>query len=207
MADFRRVALQTIKWFPQSRKAIPVTPVRVQVPPAPCAIALLPGRYTIELTLAGHAAHDAFAEFVGELEQHALEHAKPPQGLAWYSCFSAYSLTPTLRLSAFDDTKFFEADGAPSTGLPTHFKACVCVLELVGAWTTDSAWGLRWKVLEVKHAPHAAIASHVPMFIDDDDGTAPPAAGPMFIDDADDAPPRPPKLPPQPPQPPMFIDE
>lgn len=181
MADFRRVALNTVKWFPQSRKTIPVTPVRVQVPPAPCAITLLPGRYAIELTLAGHAAHEAFAGFVGEVEQHALEHAKPPQGLAWYSCFSAYSLTPTMRLSAFDDTRFFEADGAPCTRLPTDFKACACVLELVGAWTTETAWGLRWKVLEVKHAPHAPLSTPS-MFVDDDD-MVPGACAPMFIDD------------------------
>lgn len=181
MADFRRVALNAIKWFPQSRKTVPVTPVRVQVPACPCTITLLPGRYAIELTLAGGAAHEAFAGFVGELEQHALEHARPSsQGLGWYSCFSAYSLVPTLRLSAFDDARFFEADGAPCASLPTHFKACACVLELVGAWTTDTAWGLRWKVLEVKHAPHTAPASHM-MFLDDD--TVPHTAAPMFLDD------------------------
>lgn len=184
MADFRRVALQAVKWFPQSRKNVPVTPVRVQVPASPCSITLLPGRYSIDLTVAGSAVHDAFVEFVGEVEAHALEHAKPSSsGLRWYSCFSAYSLTPTMRLSAFDDAKFFEEDGTPSTGLPTHFKACSCILELQGAWTTDTVWGLRWKVLEVKRTPQA-----------------PPALSTMFLDDDEDAPPGPPQLP-------MFIDE
>lgn len=180
MADFRRVALDAVKWFPQSRKTVPVTPVRVQVPTCACSISLLPGRYAIELTLAGHAAHEAFAGFVGEIEQHALEHARPSsEGLAWYSCFSAYSLAPTMRLSAFDDARFFEADGTPCATLPTHFKACACVLELVGAWTTETSWGLRWKVLEVKHAPHASFSGT--MFLEDDD--APGYTAPMFLDD------------------------
>jgi hypothetical protein len=183
MADFRRVALNTLKWFPQSRKTVPVTPVRVQVPPSPCAITLLPGRYAIELTLAGHAAHDAFAEFVGDVEQHALEHARPSsQGLTWYSCFSAYSLIPTLRLSAFDDTKFFDAAGLPCVAPPTDFKACACVLELTGAWTTDASWGLRWKVLEVKHVTQPLVPPT--LFVDDDaDSPRSLPQAPMFIDD------------------------
>lgn len=178
MADFRAAEVSALTWFPQSRKAVPVTPVRVQVPPSPCAVSLLPGRWGVELTLAGHAAHPAFVAFLAEAEAHAREHARPAvPGLRWYSCVGAESLVPKLKLSAFDDTKFFDAAGLPSTD-PTGFAAASCLLELTGAWTSDAAWGLRWKVLEVKDV---GAAMTVPsLFLDDD--PLPPAP-PMFLDD------------------------
>lgn len=180
-ADFRHVSPAALTWFPQSRRVVPVTPVRVQVPPSACAIALLPGRYGVELTLAGHAAHPAFVRFLAEVEAHAREHARPADpSLRWFPCADADALVPKLRVSAFDDTKFFGADGLPSTD-PTGFAACSCLLELTGAWTADAAWGLRWRVLEVKDAgaPPALPA----LFVDDD--APPPAVQPMFLADDD----------------------
>ena len=182
-ADFRRVAVQALKWFPQSRKTVPVTPVRVQVPPSRCAIALLPGRYAVELVLAGHAAHPGFARWVEDVEQHAQAHARPADpGLTWRSCLDANGLVSRLRLSAFDSTKFFDAEGRPSFA-PTDFAGCSCLLELAGAWTTDTSWGLRWNVLEVKHAPHAGELAVPCLLLDDEDALPPPALPSMFIDD------------------------
>lgn len=155
MADFRAVAVNLLKWFPQSRKTVPVTPVRVQVPPSACVISLLPGRYSIDLTLAGHAAHPQFVEFVRDVERHAQAHARPAvHGLQWYSCVDGDSLIPCMRLAAFDDTRFYDASGLEHVH-PTSMKACSCLVELVGAWTTDALWGVRWKVLEVKERPDA----------------------------------------------------
>ena len=182
MADFRLVDVQALRWFPQSRKAVPVTPVRVQVPASKCSITLFPGRYGVELDLVGHAAHTLFVQFVRDVEQHAREHARPAvQGLAWRSCLDDGALVPRMRLSAFDATRFFDADGQPCPA-PTEFGGCACLLELTGAWTTDSSWGLRWNVVEVKHAPHAAALA-VPCLLlpEEDDGDG--GAQPMFLDD------------------------
>lgn len=166
MPDFRRVAINALKWFPQSRKAVPVTPVRVQVPPAACSVALLAGRYSLDLTLAGHATHASFVRFLADLEAHAREHAHPTaEGLSWFSCVDADSLVPSFKLSAFDDAKFFDHAGAPHHA-PTDLEACACLVELTGAWTSDSHWGLRWKVVEVKEVRRQL---RVPCFLLDDD--------------------------------------
>lgn len=152
MADFRAVSVAALRWFPQSRSLVPVTPVRVQAPPSPTSITLMPGRFGIELALAGHAAHPLFVAFVQDVELHAQANAQPTKGsLAWHSCVDTNSPVPGVRLAAFEDTRFFDADGRPHTS-PTAITSCSCLLELTGAWTTDAKWGLRWKVVEVKEA-------------------------------------------------------
>lgn len=182
MADFRRVSVGSLKWFPQSRKSVPVTPIRVQTPPCPCSITLLPGRYGLELTLSGHPSHAAFVGFLRAVEAHAREHARPTRDdLRWYACTDADSLIPTFRLSAFDDVRFYDRDGLPHA-CPTDFEACSCLLELAGAWTTDTAWGLRWKVLEVKRAVCVPVTCLL-MESDDELGAPTPC---MFVESDDE---------------------
>ena len=151
-ADFRTVDVAALTWFPPVRKLVPVTQIRVQTPPARCAVGIAPGYYRIDLELAG-PAWAAFLDFCASVEAHALEHAaRHADGRSWRSWANADGLVPRARLSAFSDALFFESDGAPA-GDPTGFAACACLLELGGAWTSDAAWGLRWKVLQVKREP------------------------------------------------------
>lgn len=160
MCDFRGIDVASLKWFPQSRTTIPVTPVRVQTPPSPCSVASVAGRHIIDLALAGHPMHAPFLDFVHALERHALENnAAAKAGHSWCSCVDN-GLAPRLRLSAFSDTLFFDKDGTLHAN-PTRMTACVCLCELVGAWTTQDRWGLRWKVLEIK----ACAAPTVPCLI------------------------------------------
>lgn len=165
MADFRTICLDSLGWFPCNKKLVPVTPVRFQVPPSACCVSLLPGRYNIKLSLAGHALHEAFVAFMVQLDKHALQNAKPNNpNLKWYSCTNASTLVPVLSLSAFDgSTRWFDADGRPALS-PTNFESCSCLLELTGAWMSETHWGLRLSVLEVKHVPRSLEPF---MFIDD----------------------------------------
>lgn len=171
MCDFRGIVVSDLKWFPQSRAVIPVTPVRVQTPPATCVITSVAGRHAVELSLVGHPMHGPFVDFVRELERHAGDHAgdhaRDHAERTWCSCV-VDGLTPRFRLSAFSDTLFFDRDGVP-LGDPTRVAACACLCELVGAWLTEDRWGLRWKVLELK----ACAAPSVPCMImscEGDDG-------------------------------------
>lgn len=151
MADFRRLHVADLKWFPLSRKLVPVTPVRVQFPPCPCSIHVLPGRYCMELALAGHAAHPAFVEFVRAIEEHAQRHASRHvcPSKTWFSALASQGAVPTMKLNAFSDAKFYDAGAGPHPN-PTDITGCSCLAELQGAWVSDTCWGLRWKVLEVK---------------------------------------------------------
>lgn len=162
MADFRHIRIDALKWFPQSRSTVPVTPVRVQTPPCPSAITRSAGRYSILLSCVGHPVHPQFVEFLRGVELHALKHAKPrTPDLRWFPCLED-SLVPVFKLSAFDDIRFYDAHGDLHPD-PTSIEACACLCELSGAWTTDSSWGLRWKVLEVKEV---AGGMQVPCMLD-----------------------------------------
>ena len=184
MADFRKVAVDALKWFPQSRKVVPVTQVRVQIPPSACCVSAAAGRFGIELTLAGHPAHPAFVAFVHGVETHAREHAarflKTPD-LTWHTSVDPYSSLPTFKASAFSDTTFFTATGEV-THDPTSFRGGAALLELGGAWTSDTHWGLRWKVLEVKECP-TAPPPHPFAFMDDprDDDVIAPVSRPKMV--------------------------
>ena len=156
MADFRTIGVHALKWLPLSRKTLPVTPIRVQVPPSQCSITLLQGRYGVDLTLCGHPAHAGFVRFLASLERHAQCNASPPPDLRWYPNVTVDSLVPLMKLSAFDGTKFFDAGGEVCYE-PTAIQGCSCLLELSGAWTSSTSWGLRWKVLEIKQASAGPI--------------------------------------------------
>ena len=178
MSDFRKVAVDALKWFPQSRKVVPVTQVRVQFPPSACTVSPGAGRFGIEMVLAGHRAHPAFVTFLHDVETHAREHAarflKTP-GLTWHASVDPYSLVPTFRASAFSDTTFFDA-GGEVTHDPAAFGGCEALVELGGAWTSDTHWGLRWKVLEFKDCP-AAPPPRPFAFVDDPDDPDDPSDG------------------------------
>lgn len=148
--DFRGIAVEALKWFPQSRKVVPATSFRVQTPPCRCAIRADSGRYVIQLDLAGHPTHSAFASFVRQVELHAQQHARPLHATQW--CPSIVDgVVPTMRLSAFDDARVYDEGGQLQPD-PCGVTCCSCMLEFTGAWTTETHWGLRWKVLEVKSA-------------------------------------------------------
>ena len=159
MADFRCVDLASLRWFPMSRRVVPVTQIRVQVPPAQCRIDSLAGRYAIELSV----HHEGFLDFVRSLEEHAQEHAADflDQPRMWHSCV----YNSALKASAFTDTLFFDAAADIATD-PTTFSGCSCLLELGGAWTSETHWGLRWKVLELKACDPPLTAFP---FLEDDD--------------------------------------
>jgi hypothetical protein len=177
--DFRVVRPCSLKWLPQVRQTVPVAPATcVQTPPSACDIALLPGRYALTLSLAGHAAHTQFLDFVFDLEEHAQRHARRlarhGPNPTWRPCIDAGGLVPTMRLSAFDDAKFFDRSGGKVFD-PTGFQACSCLLELTGVWVAEASWGLRWKVLEVKEAPAVPV---VPCLI----GPPEPPTIPCLVD-------------------------
>jgi hypothetical protein len=96
--------------------------------------------------------------------------AEPPLNLG------SFRGNRTLRVTAFSDTLIFDAAGAVAPD-PSSAKACSCLLELQGAWTSPARWGIRWRVVQVKlsseAAPRATAAAvrRAPDFgfLDDDD--------------------------------------
>lgn len=154
--DFRAVdpaALTWDAWYrgqPGARAAGTGAKVTVQTPVAPCRVSLAgSGMYRIDMRLRPDvAAHAAFAEWVGELENAASE---APELAEWRQdkARSTSVYNGNFRLMAFSDTLTFDAAGKLSFQL-IDAASCACLVELQGCWSTPAKWGLRWKVVQVK---------------------------------------------------------
>lgn len=170
--DFRSVAPSSVTWATWSRGQ-PVARTRqggkvvVQTPACACTVSLAsPGMYRIQMMLNGSSpVHAAFCEWLGELEEAAGE---APELASWKASKgrSTCVYNNTMRLMAFSDTMAFDESGKMSADLMTA-KGCACIVELQGCWTSDSRWGLRWRVVQVKFSKEAPVTM---AFVDDDDG-------------------------------------
>jgi hypothetical protein len=54
-----------------------------------------------------------------------------------------------MRVMAFADTPVFDSREALTAELESA-RSVSCILELQGTWSTETRWGLRWKILQVK---------------------------------------------------------
>lgn len=141
--------------------------------------------WTLELLMPeSDPLRSEFAAFVAAVGDSAAAWggmgAEPPLNLG------SFRGNRTLRVTAFSDTLIFDAAGAVTTE-PACAKACSCLLELQGAWTSPGRWGIRWKVVQVKLSDEAAPRSTAATvrarppdfgFVDDDDNDSGDGGGP-----------------------------
>lgn len=81
---------------------------------------------------------------------------------------SEFAGVKSVRVTAFSDALLFDTDGN-LTGDPSKAKACSCLLELQGLWTSPARWGIRWRVSQVKMERGArANDDALFSFVDDD---------------------------------------
>lgn len=155
--DFRSVDVSSLRWTKTPRGAAASAPsgkVVVQTPLLACAVRPMRSAFSqgwsLELRIpGGDGLGDQFAAFVDSVMRSAVAwggitgDASPP--------LSEFMGTRSLRVTAFNDTLIFDKDGNLVHD-PAGAKACSCLLELQGAWTSPARWGLRWRVAQVKLA-------------------------------------------------------
>lgn len=134
--------------------------------------------WTFELLLPiGDELRDQFSAFVQGIGASALEWGGMGTGHGTPADLGNYRGNRTLRVTAFSDTLVFDPAGAVTVD-PTGAKACTCILELQGCWTSPTRWGVRWRVVQVKlsdEAPPVAVVVAAPpalasyAFQDDDE--------------------------------------
>lgn len=150
--DFRTVT--AVHWEPRARGSpCPRTPsgapVTVQTPWFPCTASYVTGMFRLECVVRQDVAiHAEFREWLEWLEDEATT---APELEEWKgeTTMSRGVFRDTLRLMAFTDTQVFDDTGAMSADL-LDMQTCSCVMTLTGLWRTDTRWGLRWKVTQVK---------------------------------------------------------
>ena len=90
--------------------------------------------------------HREFAAFVQAFEDYAA--VKFPE----VEC-SPSLRNGSLRLVAWDDVQWFDAQGAFLKDSPKVVQKCACVLEFAGCWVSAARWGLKWRVVQVQVFP------------------------------------------------------
>ena len=181
--DFRQVSVRDLAWRKTPRGASCLLreggKVTVQTPVVACTVTRMQSKFamgwTLELLMPEtDQLRSEFAGFLQAVGDSAAAWggmgAEPPLNLG------SFRGNRTLRVTAFSDTLVFDAAGGV-TDDPSRAKACSCLLELQGAWTSPARWGVRWKVVQVKLSDDPAPRA-----------TAAPARQPFgFADEDDDA--------------------
>lgn len=172
--DFRQVAVGELDWSGRVRGQ-PAARARgdkvvIQTPVAACKVSLAgAGMYRMDIALRPDVSvHSELATWLCEVDETmatCADLAEWRQG----KTRSDTLFRNNWRLMAFSDTLCFDAQGKLSFDL-LDAASCSCLVELQGGWSSDTRWGVRWKVLQVKFSTEpadclpAAPAQHRPAF-------------------------------------------
>lgn len=159
--DFRTVSVPGVQWVHSWYRGQPVARcdgqrVTVQTPLTPCRVHMAGrGMYRLDLVFRDDVdVHVDFVRFVQDLETSAGEDTAlrdwAPGDL------SRCVFNGSMRLMVFSDTLTFDDQGKLSADL-MDAAACQCLIELQGIWKTESKWGIRWKVVQVKFAKESTF--------------------------------------------------
>lgn len=187
--DFRNVDARGLKWAPYVPRRAGGKPgvsvksgegkVTVQTPLCACTVTMsTPGMYRLRLSLRQDvAAHREFSEWLCAVEESAREAASMQKWREGRS-LSTSLYNGVLQLTAFSDTLAFDSEGKMSVGM-LDARACACIVELQGCWQTDSRWGLRWRIAQLKWQREPPTLPSEPRFVagDDEEDEQPTAGG------------------------------
>lgn len=125
--------------------------VRVQLPRASCVVGVhSPGVYRVDLRFPPSEIGEALEEWTRRVEEHAAGSVEATGGLTRSSTLFWNGRHYCQRVLAFHDTPVFDAaSGEMSADLPSA-RSAIALVELVGVWTTEARWGLRWKLVQLK---------------------------------------------------------
>jgi hypothetical protein len=160
--DFRAVGTSDVDWASRYRgqpgaRTRDGGKVVVQTPVMPCRVSLAgAGMFRIDMALQPTALHSSFGEWVADIEDAAAE---APELREWRAgkTRSTSIYRNGMRLMAFSDTMAFDGEGKLSFNL-LDATSCACLVELQGCWSTETRWGLRWKVVQVKFSTDPVTA-------------------------------------------------
>lgn len=151
--DFRTVNPEHVVWKRGHGTSIVAkttdgTKVVVQTPKCACTVTVhSPGMFRVSMKLKNFdTIHRDFAEWLQRIE----DHAAGPWKTGRTARSSVYS--STFSLTAFSDTLVFDESGKLSADI-LEARSCSAIVELSGAWTSDDAWGARWKIVQLKIWP------------------------------------------------------
>ena len=116
--------------------------------------------------------HSDFCDWLCEVEEGAAA-AKALEAWRGGRGKSTTVYNNSVRLMAFSDT--LAPDLLSAAG-------CSCIVELQGGWNTDSRWGLRWRVVQIKFVNEVSLPPPPPNSPPESAPQAPAAAF-AFLDD------------------------
>jgi hypothetical protein len=181
MMDFRDISPKTVTWrrhpaIHKSKGGIYANRlgenIKFQIPKMNCRVEVhSPGMFRLELKMSPSIAiHSEFMDWIADLEQSS----KGP----WGNLIQSPAVYNNgLRVMFFTDTNCFDSTG----NLSADFKkarSASAIVSLVGLWVTDSKYGLKFKIEQLKYSEDA-----IPYPADTDSEATPVGGGYMFVDD------------------------
>ena len=151
--DFRTVDPGSIVWKRGGKAGavIAVPKISVQTPTCACTISVhTAGMLRVDLKLGNRDIHRRFIEWIAAIEAgvRGTDDADDELGLG-DAAMSSSVYAGNFKAMAFSDTLMFDDTGDVSSDA-TGAKRCAALVDLVGLWTTPTAWGLRWKLTQLK---------------------------------------------------------
>lgn len=164
--DFRRVAdPRTLRWVLPTVTGAPKkyqtatakypngTRLTFQTPTCPVAIFANDANTTILMTLG--PTQTECIDFLHAVERAATEVLERDAQIS--SCLRPRGIGDmTFRLTAWDDTQWYGVAGDFLKAPPKHAKHAAAILELTGAWISETSWGLKWRVVQMRETQHTA---------------------------------------------------
>ena len=177
--DFRDISPKSITWRRGGKGNIYANRVagektiKFQLPKMNCTIAVhSPGMFRMELKMSPSIPiHAQFMEWIADLEQSS----KGPWGNV---SKSSAIYNNGIRVMFFSDTNCFDSTGNMSADF-MKAKSVSAIFSLTGLWLTDTKYGLKFKVEQMKYfeetIPYPSDAEDIPitnnkecMFVDDE---------------------------------------
>ena len=177
--DFRSISPKSITWRRGGKGNIYANRVagektiKFQLPKMNCTIAVhSPGMFRMELKMSPSIPiHAQFMEWIADLEQSS----KGPWGNV---SKSSAIYNNGIRVMFFSDTNCFDSTGNMSADF-MKAKSVSAIFSLTGLWLTDTKYGLKFKVEQMKYfeetIPYPSDAEDIPitnnkecMFVDDE---------------------------------------
>ena len=178
--DFRAISPRTISWrrggkgnVIYANRSSGDKKIQFQMPKCNCTISVhSPGMFRMELKLnPADPIHQQFANWIADLE----ESCKGPWGNNLKKSSTIYN--NGIRFMFFADTNAFDSKNMLSAEYK-NAKSLSALISLVGLWTTNEKYGLKFKVEQFKFSEES-----IPYPEEDESPSSAPVSNCLFVDD------------------------
>lgn len=139
--------------------------LRVQTPVCRCKVFKDTASAALYLYFDDSTLHRDFEAYVHDLESFAAE-MSCLHHLESRSCLRTSHAGTSMRFNVWESTQWYDEDGEYLKESP-QMRGCSCIVEFRGCWVSQTGWGLKWNVVQIKQARPPPPVQPACMILDD----------------------------------------